>query len=247
MKRFLLTLAFLIFYAVSGNCVETIESPLFGKVLVYRPGTRPKHVILFISGDGGWNKRTDERARTMTTLDALVVGIDAAFYVSHMKPTDQDCYYPAPDFLELTKLVEKHMHVRTYISPIVLGYSLGATFVYGMMIQTPPHTFAGAISMGFCPELPLPKPMCKGEGLEFEPYETEKEKGFRLKPSSLLQDPWLIFQGEADAVCSAGGIEGFINQVPHAQLVSLANVGHGFRIEKNWFPEFKQAFAAFEK
>lgn len=247
MKRFLLTLLFLILYTVSGNCVETIESPLFGKLLVYRPGGRPKHVILFISGDGGWNKRTDERARTMTTLDALVVGIDAAFYVSHMKPTVQDCYYPSPDFIELSKMVEKHMHVRTYISPIVLGYSLGATLVYGTMIQAPPHTFSGAISMGFCPELPLPKPMCKGEGLEYEPYETEKEKGFRLKPSPLLQDPWLIFQGEVDQVCSETSIESFVKQVPHAQLVPLANVGHGFRIEKNWFPEFKQAFAVFEK
>jgi hypothetical protein len=34
---------------------QTIKVPTFGTVTIYLPDTSPQHVVLFLSGDGGWN------------------------------------------------------------------------------------------------------------------------------------------------------------------------------------------------
>ena len=125
-------------------------------------------------------------------------------------------------------------------------YSLGATLVYGALVQAPAHTFAGAISMGFCPEMPLDKPLCQGEGLQQKPYSTKKEKGFSLFPTRSLVDPWIVFQGEMDQVCTEAAIEAYVKEVPFGEIVPLPKVGHGFRVEGNWLPAFTKAFQRFD-
>lgn len=59
--------------------------------------------------------------------------------------------------------------------------------VYALLVQAPPDTFAGAISMGFCPDLPIKKPFCKGNGLEAEPL--PKGKGYNFYPPDPLKIP----------------------------------------------------------
>ncbi len=51
-------------------------------------------------------------------------------------------------------------------SPILVGYSSGATLVYATLAQAPVGTFKGALSLGFCPDLEWRMPLCRGEGLD---------------------------------------------------------------------------------
>lgn len=234
---------FLLLCAAQSSAVETMRFRRFGTLSVYRPSAAIKHVIFFLSGDGGWNKGTDERARDLTTLNSLVVGIDSTFYAAHIHLEPEGCYNPASDFETLGKVVEKHLKMQSYAPPILLGYSLGATLVYGILVQAPAHTFAGAISMGFCPDMPLDKPLCRVQGT---PYSTKTEKGYSFLPSGVLQDPWLVFQGVDDAVCSETVTAEFVKQVAHGKVVLLPKVGHGFRVESNWLPQFKEAFRVFD-
>ena len=60
---------------------STMKVGRFGNVNIYRPATEPKHVVLFISGDGGWNLGVVEMARELQKLDTLVVGIDINRYL----------------------------------------------------------------------------------------------------------------------------------------------------------------------
>jgi type IV secretory pathway VirJ component len=69
----LLATAVLIFPNVSANQTDTFKVPTFGQVVVYRPD-KPNEVVLFISGDGGWNKGVVSMAERLRDLGALVRG-----------------------------------------------------------------------------------------------------------------------------------------------------------------------------
>jgi type IV secretory pathway VirJ component len=55
---------------------ETLSFGRFGSVALYRATDHPRHVVLFVSGDGGWNQGVVDMARALSSLDALVLGID---------------------------------------------------------------------------------------------------------------------------------------------------------------------------
>ncbi|NNK01797.1 MAG: virulence factor family protein [Desulfatitalea sp.] len=219
----------------------TYTAGRFGTVHLYRSTPRPRHVVLFISGDGGWNLGVVDMARALAGLDALVVGVDITDYLKQLGQSGEACLYPAADFESLSKYVQKRLGLDHYIQPILVGYSSGATLVYALICQAPDNTFKAAISMGFCPDLTLPRPPCKGNGLI---WQKRPDKGdYVFKPADHLPTPWIAFQGEIDQVCDAGRARDFAASVPNAQVVTLLKVGHGFSVPANWFPQFKRTFA----
>ena len=219
---------------------ETASFGPFARVTLYYNSPSPKNVALFVSGDGGWKLGVVDMARELTSLDALVVGVDITHYLKEIEKSDARCLYPAGDFEELSKFVKKMLDFPNYITPVIVGYSSGATLVYATLVQAPFNTFRGAISLGFCPDLLLTKPLCKGSGLEWGPG--PKGKGYSFLPAKTLEVPWIAFQGTIDQVCNAHETEAYVNQVHNGKLVLLPKVGHGFSVPKNWLPEFRQAF-----
>ncbi|MBI3776749.1 MAG: virulence factor, partial [Gammaproteobacteria bacterium] len=219
---------------------EALEFGAFGSVRIYRNAPQPKHVVLFVSGDGGWNLGVVDMARALTELDAIVVGIDITHYLKVLENSSASCSYPAADLEALSQYLQKKLGYRDYALPVLVGYSSGATLVYAVLAQAPPNTFRGGLSLGFCPDLDIKKTMCKGQGLAWEPG--PKGKGVNFLPSAQLQTPLIVFQGEIDQVCDAPGTVRFVQQTRNAQLVSLPKVGHGYSVQKNWMPQFKQSF-----
>src|SRR5215213_5738513 len=51
---------------------DTLTFGHFGRVVLYRRTEQPANVVLFISGDGGWNLGVVDMARELSTMDALV-------------------------------------------------------------------------------------------------------------------------------------------------------------------------------
>lgn len=137
----------------------------FGKITVYMPAGKPTAVVLFVSGDGGWKGIITNMAKTLTGEGAMVLGIDARHYSYYLSKRTSDCLYPAADFEELSLSVQKKYKFTTYYKPVLAGYSYGAVLVYGILVQAPANTFKGAIALGFCPDINLKRPMCKGAGL----------------------------------------------------------------------------------
>ena len=64
--------------------VDTFKVPTFGQVAVYRPASAPSQVVLFISGDGGWNLGVVSMAERLRDLGALVVGVDIRTFHSNV-------------------------------------------------------------------------------------------------------------------------------------------------------------------
>ena len=79
----------------------------------------------------------------------------------------------------------------------------------------PPSTFKGAISMGFCPDLPLVHPFCPGHGIASDPG--PKGKGIVFRPASTLEQPFIAFQGTIDKVCFKDDVVKYTAQVKNGR------------------------------
>lgn len=213
----------------------------FGTVHVYRGSAQPQHVVLFVSGDGGWNPGVIDMARALAGPDTLVAGLDITAYLKNLQAATATCSYPAADFEGLSQYLQKRYNYPDYVQPVLAGYSSGATLVYAALAQAPPNTFRGGISLDFCPELPLTRPLCRGNGLILTA--ATKGKGYDLLPDPALTTPWVALQGDSDQVCSAKATAAFVSQTGHARLVNLPGVGHGYSVQSNWLPQFRDAFA----
>ena len=211
-----------------------------GRVVLYTPSGPPASVVLFVSGDGGWNQGVVPMAERLRGLGALVVGIDIRTFVRNLESSSARCAYPAGDLEELSRAVQLRQKLPAYLPPTLVGYSSGATLVYAALASAPPETFSGAISLGFCPDLEIHKPLCRGRALESRPR--NKAVGFDLQADPTLSVPWYVFQGDIDQVCDAAATRAYAARVPAAHLVWLPKVGHGFSVPRNWEPHFVEAY-----
>ncbi len=123
-----------------------------------------------------------------------------------------------------------------------MGYSSGATLVYAILAQARPNTFAGGISLGFCPDVELPKFFCELNGLKIQPV--DKGKSYNLDPDSRLGNRWIVLQGKLDKICDFQNTLNFVNQSSDAELVPLEKVGHGFSRWTDFMPQWDAAFSS---
>ena len=241
----ILILALLCAVGTLSATEETASFEGFGTVHLYYASPHPSRVVLFVSGDGGWNLGVIDMARELVNLDALVVGIDITQYLRHLAASSGTCLYPAADFETLSKSVQMKLGYSAYQTPVLVGYSSGATLVYATLVQAPYSTFQGAVSLGFCPDLPLARPMCRGSGLEWALG--PKDKGYIFQPAKSLEVPWIALQGETDRVCDPKATQDYVKRVPHGEIIMLPKVGHGYSVPRNWMPQFREAFARVAK
>ena len=240
-RFFILLISFLTF--IQGFAAPSIDSMVFGvfgKITIYKPTEKPKSVVLFISGDGGWNRGVINMAKNVVAQGALVAGIDIRHYYKSIKNRKQKCYYPAGDFEELSMMLQKRFRIPEYLKPILVGYSSGATLAYGILAQSPSNTFKGVIALGFCPDIEINKPLCNGTGLT---WHTLKEGStYYLEPTEKITAPFIILQGMKDCVCRYTIIEQYMKEMKLGELVALPKVGHGFTATANWLPQFVHAY-----
>jgi len=220
----------------------------FGEVTVYQPSAKATSIALFIPGDGGWNLGVVDMARHLMSLNAIVVGIDIRHYLNNVNAVKEPCRNLAVDFEDLAHEVQRHLKLEDYLSPVLIGYSSGATLAYATAVQSPKGTFVGALSLGFCPDLAVTQKLCRGRGLDYEVEYVKATapsaiKGVLLAASKLNATPWIAFQGDIDQVCDANETRRFVSQTENAEMVWLPKVGHGFAVERNWLPQFKAAYA----
>jgi type IV secretory pathway VirJ component len=239
-------LSLLVAGAVTTTAASATEQKLnleepFGTVTVYHQTATPRHVAIFISGDGGWNLGVVDMAREIEGMDALVIGVDIRHYMKAATASPDKCFDPGTDFAELGRVVEKKLGYGKHVPPVLIGYSSGATLVYAALVQAPAKTYTGALSLGFCPDLIVNHPICKGAGLTWE--HDIHHKGVDFLPTQNLEEPWIAFQGDIDQICTPEDTRTYVRKVKNGELVWLHKVGHGFSVPKHWMREFKDGFA----
>ena len=239
----------------AGSAAEAVTEPVpsdnafdygrFGTVSVYRGRAEPRNVVLFLSGDGGWNLGVISMAKKLVDKGAIVAGIDIRHYLAQLEAAPEQCVSPADDLDKLSRKLQSKLGLKGYVEPTLVGYSSGATLVYATMGEAADGVFKGALSLGFCPDLDLKKPVCKGAGIEATPRRDAKGvlKGVNFLAVKKLAGQWISLQGETDQVCPAPATQQFIATVPGGEIVMLPKVGHGYSVEKNWVPQYEAAFA----
>lgn len=241
MRYFLLVLVTITISLTAAATVriDSLKYGNFGWIKLYS-SDKSNELVLFISGDGGWNAGVVSMAKNIATKNAMVAGIDIRHYFAVLHTEKNDCYYPASDFEDLSLALQKKYHFQNYIKPILVGYSSGATLVYGMLVQAPANTFKGGIALGFCPDLKTGKPLCKGSGLTY--HNLPQPGNFYLEKYNSLTAPFIVLNGYADQVCNYDATKTFLAGMHNAQLILLNKVGHGFSVPGNWMPQFLTAF-----
>jgi len=96
------------------------------------------------------------------------------------------------------------------------------------------------MSLGFSPDVEIARPLCQQRGLFT--VRRVNGPGYVLRPDPALQVPWIVLQGELDRASSPATARAFVGDVPSGSFVSLAKVGHGYSVPRNWEPQFLQAF-----
>ncbi len=216
---------------------ESLAHGRFKHVEIFRPQGEVKHFALLMSGDGGWSSRLATIAGTLAEDGTLVAGVDTAALFADLEKDGGSCVSPDGDLENLSHYVQAYYKVPTYFTPILIGHSAGATLAYTSLAQAPPGIFGGALTLSFCVELDLRKPLCQAQGLRYKPLKS----GARLLPPPRLQAPWIALHGTRDRVCPISEARSFIAQTPGARLVELPNVAHNYR-GTDWLPQFKAAF-----
>lgn len=212
-----------------------------GRIAVYRPSGAPTGVALFLSGDGGWGLGVVDMARALARRGALVAGVDMRHLYRTLGASSEGCSYPAADFEALAHTLEARYHLTSYHYPVLVGYSSGATLAYALLLQAPAGTFAGALSLGFCPDLEFRTPLCE-RGLLRAERRTRPPPGFDLLPVARVPAPWIALQGEIDQVCNASATTAFVGEVAGARIVLLPKVGHGYSVPRHWEPQYLGAY-----
>lgn len=219
---------------------QKISHGRFKDVTIYQPKGTPKSFVMFLSGDGGWNLGVVDMAQALVDEGAMVAGINTPKLLAEMEKDGADCVYPDGDLENLSHFIQAYYKLPTYLAPILVGYSSGATLAYASLVQAPENTFAGALTLGFCPDLNLHKPLCKGEGIEFT--KRSDGTGVDFLAAKKLGDDWITLHGSEDQVCNVPATKAFVAKVPHAEFVELPKVGHGFSVPANWMTQYKEAF-----
>ncbi len=213
-----------------------LRLPLVGESKVYVPGGRPDRVILFLSGDGGWDRGVVDMARRAAAGgEALVAGLSYPRLRRAALATAPSCWYPAGDLETIGLALEKQEQLPAYTRPVLIGYSSGATLVYAALAAAP-ESFSGGMSLGFCPDLANVPPLCSHD--RFRPRYDSAKRRAAWEPIEDIGSPWEVLQGAQDHVCGPASTQSFVDGVRGARLSVLPGVGHGYGNPGKWGEAF---------
>jgi type IV secretory pathway VirJ component len=228
-------------YALGFVAATPMQVAPFGTVMVYKSAqAEPDSVTILASGDGGWTPALNRVAGALAGKGALVIGMDVRGFFAVMARSKATCQPLAVEFELLSHQVQKRVGLKEYHVPVLLGYAAGATLVYATLAQAPTGTFAGAISMGFCPRQAFGgATLCAAPQLRF----TRGENGaLDFAPAAHLEHPWIALQGEADTACPLQVVAPFVGETGGGAVVRLPRVDHRFSVERDWLPQLLAAY-----
>jgi type IV secretory pathway VirJ component len=215
----------------------------FGEVHLYQSRAEARDVVLFFSGDDGWNANTNTLAQHLADKGAIVAGIDVRHYLAQLEKSHEACVSPSVDLENLSRFLQAKLNLKRYIQPTLVGYGSGATLAYAALGQAPEGLLKGALSIGFCPDLELKKPLCKGMDIEANAgASASTSKNSTVLPNKSLPGKWLVLQGDADLQCPIASTRRFVAAVPRGEIVALPKVDHAYSVDDKLLSKFEAAY-----
>lgn len=210
----------------------------FGALTVIEPAGVPSDIVLYLSGQDGWDAAMTALAEPLAERGALVVGIDYARFAATVDRDGAPCLYLSSDFEDLGRAVQSHYRLAHFTPPLLAGVGAGATMAYAILVQQPPGTFAGALSLGFSPTVALDKSLCGAYALRSRPASTPHREA--LEPTA-APAPWIVLQSTAAA---GGDAAAFVAAVPGARYIASSGADPDYRLQPAWRADYLAAFDA---
>ncbi len=202
---------------IAAQCgAETLSHGRFQNLPIYRPGGEVQRVVLFLSGEQGWSSQLSRSAQLLASQGALVAGIDSRALFAELERDGADCVFPDGDLENLSHFMQAYYGLPSYEPAVLVGHGAGATLSYAMLAQAPAETFAGAVSVDFCPQLALRKQLCEAGTLRFAGAKQERRT---LAPAK-LEAPWIAVPTRAGA-CGTAVTQRFVSAAPGSRMVVL--------------------------
>lgn len=192
----------------------------FENFRVFVPHATAKGFVLLLSGVDGWNAGLSDLARRLAAQGALVAGLDVAQLNAALETDEGQCVYPDGDLENLSHFVQAYFRLPTYLSPILAGDAAGGTLAYASLVQAPQGTFAGAVSLNFCADYALKKPLCKASGIEFT---ARPAGGVNFLPAHQTLS-WAVLRTANNQVCDVAAVQRFVAAVPGAQFTLVPGI-----------------------
>ena len=204
---------------------------------VYRPLGPAQRLALLLSGDGGWSSVLGAIARRLTASGTLVAGIDVRHLLASYRVDSAGCVDPGADLAELSRYLQEHYGLGR-AAPVVIGHSAGATLAFVALAQSPAGTFTGALTLSFCADLELVKPLCPAPAV----HSVATSSGVRLLPPPALPAPWIALHGLEDEVCPAPEARTFAGAISGVRFVALPGVTHAYHHMGRWWSQFAAGY-----
>jgi type IV secretory pathway VirJ component len=165
----------------------------------------------------------------------LVAGVDSREWLAVLRQSPSACISPGGELADLGHYVQEHYRVSS-AAPVLVGHSAGATLAYVAVAGGRPGQFAGLLTLSFCADLDLTRPVCRAAAFRATP----RADGVRLTPAGALPAPWIALHGLEDRECPASKGRDFAHGVPGRRFVPLPGVTHAYRDAGRWggFPLF---------
>jgi type IV secretory pathway VirJ component len=222
MKALLFVTALALLSEMAAAAPTLLSHGRFKDLAVYSPPAQATSFVLFLSGDEGWSRRAEGIAEQLAKQGAMVVGIDLAKFKEVLEADRSDCVYPAGDLENLSHFVQAYFHNSTYFAPLIVGIDSGGSMAYPILAQAPSDTFAGALSLGFCPHLNWDKQLCKGSALELTPV--APGSGLNFLPNKSLNNPWVVLKDSKSLDCPAAASRDFVARIHGAAIAVLPSI-----------------------
>ena len=209
----------------------------FGEVAVYKPKTASRGLVLFASGDGGWNLGVTDMAHTAAAQGYWVAGFNTPKFLKGLDEASAPCSDVDGLLAKLGDDLVRELKLPLDTRPLIIGYSSGATVAYAALAADAGKRLGGGISLGFCPDLLIKKPFCPGTGGVTAHWQKHPPT-WMFDKRDTVDVPWRILQGEIDEVCDPRFAPEFAAGQKDSKAVMLPHVGHGFGVPKNWMPQY---------
>ena len=107
----------------------------FGNVALYRPKVDSRGLVLFASGDGGWNLGVTAMAHQAAALGYWVAGFSTPQYLKALDDGDGACSDADGMLAGLGASLVRELKLPLDTRPVIIGYSSGATIVYTALLD----------------------------------------------------------------------------------------------------------------
>jgi type IV secretory pathway VirJ component len=220
--------------AAQAPAARTVTVPIAGRVRVWTSAAPAAHVVLLISGEDGFSGPFTTMARHLAAAPQVVV-VGLSFPMLRRNAAREGgCWFASSDLELISHAVQRSLDLPQYHPPVLVGTDAGASIVFAALAAAPPLTFAGAVSLGFCPTVRLPHEICAAD--DWTPDYDDRTHVDTLPPAPALARSWTLLHGTADRVCRLDDVRRFAASIPAAHVIEIDGAGHAIDRPAQWLP-----------